>query len=216
MSQFIKITDQYTYLFSLCICNKVLIYCLGIGQLIVAAFSLAQHFVSVIQFGKIFKCSFNGSTNGSNDAGKKFLSHDMIIFDFGLFHELIKVEECVANYLDGGYMRCLWCIGQMVALSAALFSMLFIPKAHPIYLWPLLIVQNAYCFGLVILTIATSDKLLTSLLHPANGHLILLIVIFFIGTSANYLFDYILWHYYWYQETEYIKRTGSPVVPFWV
>ncbi|VIO92026.1 Uncharacterized protein BM_BM4798 [Brugia malayi] len=122
MSQFIKITDQYTYLFSLCICNKVLIYCLGIGQLIVAAFSLAQHFVSVIQFGKIFKCSFNGSTNGSNDAGKKFLSHDMIIFDFGLFHELIKVEECVANYLDGGYMRCLWCIGQMVALSAALFS----------------------------------------------------------------------------------------------
>lgn len=66
------------------------------------------------------------------------------------------------------------------------------------------------------MTIATADKLLTSILHPVNGHLILLIFAFFIGTSANYLFDYILWHYYWYQETEYIKREGLPVVPFWV
>ncbi|EFO15569.1 hypothetical protein LOAG_12940 [Loa loa] len=216
MSQFFKITDQYTYFFNLCISNKVLVCCLGVGQLIVAAFSLAQHFVSIVQFGKIFKCSFNESIHGNNDPGRNFLSYDTIIFDFGLFHELIKVEECVANYVDGGYMRCLWCIGQMVALIIALFSILLIPNAHPVYLWPLLVAQNAYCFGLVILTIATADKLLTSILHPVNGHLILLVVAFLTGTSANYLFDYILWHYYWYQETEYIKRTGLPVVPFWM
>lgn len=260
----------------------------------------------------------------------------------------VEVEECIANYLDGGYMRCLWCVGQILALSVALSSMLLIRDAHPLYLWPLLIVQNAYCFGLVtyfvlqlvatlrqdnsemcwrvlippncsffqveplinksstrslfpgpgncrtvvtririsveelrsskaaseahllvftpqlvsasnswgndegsehrrsvadskgtilnesydvnmslkinhclctwqvILTIATADKLLVSILHPLNGHLTVLIVAFFIGTSLNHLFDYILWHYYWYQEAEYIKRTGSQVIPFWV
>ncbi|VDK88147.1 unnamed protein product [Litomosoides sigmodontis] len=146
MGQFVKISDQYTYVFSLRLRNKVLIYCLSIGQLVVATFSLAQHFVSVMQFDEIFKCSFNESIHGCSDPGRRFLSYDIIIFDFRLFHGLIKVEECIANYLDGGYMRCLWCIGQIVALITALFSMLLIPKAHPLYLSPLLVVQNAYCF----------------------------------------------------------------------
>lgn len=35
---------------------------------------------------------------------------------------------------------------------------LCIPKPHPLLLWPMLIIQNSYCFGLVILTIATADK----------------------------------------------------------
>ncbi|KAK6041962.1 hypothetical protein COOONC_20533, partial [Cooperia oncophora] len=68
---------------------------------------------------QIFLCSFNES---SPNAGN-FLSADVIIFDFGLFHELIQVQECIANYLDGGYMRCLWCLGQMAALALTIGQM---------------------------------------------------------------------------------------------
>ncbi|VDN02112.1 unnamed protein product [Thelazia callipaeda] len=166
------------------------------------------------RFFEIFHCSFNETTYGSKNPGGKFLSYDIIVFDFGLLHKLIHVEECIANYLDGGYMRCLWCIGQVFVLLAALLVIVVIRNTHPIHIWPVLIVQNAYCFGLVILTIATADKLLTNILHPVNGHLLLLIGAFFLGTCMNHLFDYILWHYYWYREAEYVKCTGHQVISF--
>uniref|UniRef100_A0A8R1IDM3 Uncharacterized protein n=1 Tax=Caenorhabditis japonica TaxID=281687 RepID=A0A8R1IDM3_CAEJA len=127
-----------------------------------------------------------------------------------------KVQECIANYLDGGYMRCLWCFTQMIALVLTIWTTLCIPKPHPLLLWPMLIIQNAYCFGLVILTIATADKLLVALFHPVNAHLNLMILYFAVGTSINHFFDYILWHYYWYEEFQYIGRTGKHVIPFWV
>uniref|UniRef100_A0A0M3ICP4 Polyprenol reductase n=1 Tax=Ascaris lumbricoides TaxID=6252 RepID=A0A0M3ICP4_ASCLU len=216
MCKFVRIADQFTHVCGLPIRNKVIVCFLATGQLIVTAISLAQHVFSVVHFKQIFHCSFNETLTSGNGSHSHFLSHDVIIFDFGLFHELIQVQECIANYLDGGYMRCLWCIGQLFALGCALFSILCIRKAHPLYLWPVLIMQNAYCFGLMILTIATADKLLVSILHPLNGHLNLLIAAFFIGTSANHIFDYILWHFYWHRESEYMSRTGQHVIPFWV
>lgn len=62
----------------------------------------------------------------------------------------------------------------------------------------------------------SADKLLVSILNPINPHLNLLIFYFGVGTCTNHLFDYILWHYYWHEEYEYITRTGKHVIPFWV
>jgi hypothetical protein len=150
------------------------------------------------------------------DEFSSFLSYDVIIFDFGLFHELIHVQECIANYLDGGYMRCLWCIGQVLATLGLLFLPCFTKQPHPLLLWPILIVQNSYCFGLMILTIATADKFLVSLLQPLNGHVNLRILVFFVGTLTNHFLNYVLWHYYWHIEADFKERTGKDVVPFWV
>ena len=63
-------------------------------------------------------CTFVPSLLNTTD---DFLQHDVIIFDFGLFHHLIpKVTKCIANYMDGGYMRCLWCLWQLTCLSMIL------------------------------------------------------------------------------------------------
>ncbi|VDL82135.1 unnamed protein product [Nippostrongylus brasiliensis] len=256
MCRGVRVQDEWTYFCGIWLKNRSIVIVLAIAQFIVATVSLAQHVYSVVNFNKIFLCSFNET---SPNAGN-FLSADVIIFDFGLFHELIQVQECIANYLDGGYMRCLWCLGQMAALAltigkflASFMSNLWsgghpqkgegnmlrksfhkisttrsrrmsmisvtclgVSHPHPLLLWPQLIIQNAYCFGLVILTIATADKLLVSILHPVNPHLSLLILYFGIGTCTNHVFDYILWHYYWHEEYQYITRTGKHVIPFWV
>lgn len=44
---------------------------------------------------QIFHCSFNETSH--TDAN--FLKHDVIIFDFGLFHELIQVTNCKQLFL---------------------------------------------------------------------------------------------------------------------
>lgn len=52
-------------------------------------------------------CSFNATVSYERH-GKfsKFLAYDVIIFDFGLFHQLIRaLQACIANQMDGGYMR---------------------------------------------------------------------------------------------------------------
>ncbi|XGW18359.1 hypothetical protein V3C99_002749 [Haemonchus contortus] len=212
MCRGVRVQDEWTYFCGIWVKNRSIVIFLAIAQFIVATVSLAQHIYSVVNFNKIFLCSFNES---SPNAGN-FLSADVIIFDFGLFHELIQVQECIANYLDGGYMRCLWCLGQMAALALTIVTCVGVTHPHPLLLWPQLIIQNAYCFGLVILTIATADKLLVSILHPVNPHLSLLIFYFGVGTCTNHIFDYILWHYYWHEEYQYITRTGKHVIPFWV
>ncbi|CAD6188355.1 unnamed protein product [Caenorhabditis auriculariae] len=212
MCRWLRVEDETTFICGLGIRNRWLVAFFASLQLLVAAVSFAQHVYSVINFKKIFMCSFNESISDSG----QFLQHDVIIFDFGLFNELIKVDECIANYLDGGYMRCLWCLGQVFALALTIGTCAFVAKPHPLLLWPALIMQNAYCFGLVILTIATADKLLVAIVHPMNAHLNLLIFYFAVGTCMNHLFDYILWHYYWHEEFQYIGRTGKHVIPFWV
>ncbi|CAI4231225.1 unnamed protein product [Auanema sp. JU1783] len=212
MCRGIRIQDEWTFICGLWLRNRSIVIVLAIIQLVVACVSFAQHVYSVSKFNKIFLCSFNETS----PTAANFLAADVIIFDFGLFHELIQVQECIANYLDGGYMRCLWCISQVIALTLTIGTCVFVKNPHPLVLWPILIIQNAYCFGLVILTIATADKLLVSILHPINPHLNLLIFYFGVGTCTNHLFDYILWHYYWHEEYQYINRTGKHVLPFWV
>ncbi|CAJ0578713.1 unnamed protein product, partial [Mesorhabditis spiculigera] len=212
MCRGVRVEDEFTWLCGFWMRNRSIVICLATMQFVVACFAFSQHIYSMVGFRKIFACSFNETSM----AEATFLTYDIIIFDFGLFHELIQVQECIANYLDGGYMRCLWCVGQAAAILLALFVCSCVRNAHPLFLWPLLIMQNAYCFGLVILTIATADKLLVSILHPVDPQLNLLILYFGLGTGLNHLFCYILWHFYWFEEYQFTARTGRHVLPFWV
>ncbi|KAK0417686.1 hypothetical protein QR680_013149 [Steinernema hermaphroditum] len=211
----VRIADAYSTFCGVRCPNDLLVTAFCGGQLIITALSLLQHVVSVLHFNQIFHCSFN-ATITQPGAYAEFLSNDLIIFDFGLFHELIQVQECIANYLDGGYMRCLWCIGQLAALLVTLFSCVCLRRPHPYLFWPILVMQNAYCFGLVILTIATADKLLLSILHPVDGHLSLLILVFFTGTCSNHLFNYILWHFYWHRESLHSRPDASSATAVWM
>lgn len=63
---------------------------------------------------------------------------DMIIFDIGLFHSLWGIDGCVAQYLDGGYGRFVWCICHILAFFICL-PMAFVSRPRPYSLWPLLI-----------------------------------------------------------------------------
>ncbi|VDM66802.1 unnamed protein product [Strongylus vulgaris] len=78
MCRGVRVQDEWTYFCGIWVKNRSIVIILAVAQFIVATVSLAQH---------IFLCSFNES---SPNAGN-FLSADVIIFDFGLFHELIQV-----------------------------------------------------------------------------------------------------------------------------
>uniref|UniRef100_A0A1I7XS34 Polyprenol reductase n=1 Tax=Heterorhabditis bacteriophora TaxID=37862 RepID=A0A1I7XS34_HETBA len=254
MCRGVRVQDEWTFFCGLWIRNQSIVILLAIVQFIVATVSFAQHVYSVVNFNKIFFCSFNESWPHAGN----FLSQDVIIFDFGLFHELIQVRlslffpnlipllftlqlglsglfyfcSSVALLLSFSpyispsihssvYTSLFLLISRRIPFSSFfiqshLGTCIFVTNPHPLLLWPQLIIQNAYCFGLVILTIATADKLLVSILHPVNPHLNLLILYFGIGTCTNHVFDYVLWHYYWHEEYQYISRTGKHVLPFWV
>jgi hypothetical protein len=77
--------------------------------MVIVAASLSQHVYSVWAHWNIFLCQSN-ITFATATWSQVFLAYDIIIFDFGLFNYLLGTTECVANYLDGGYMRCLWCV----------------------------------------------------------------------------------------------------------
>lgn len=50
-------------------------------------------------------------------------------------HKILGTTECVANYLDGGYMRCAWCVQHASALVLMIVVLLCIPR--PVWLlWP--------------------------------------------------------------------------------
>lgn len=64
-----------------------------------------------------------------------FLAYDIVIFDFGLMHRILGTTECVANYLDGGYMRAGYCLQHAGALTLLLIE-LFKPNLPLWFLWP--------------------------------------------------------------------------------
>ncbi|VDM81408.1 unnamed protein product [Strongylus vulgaris] len=87
MCRGVRVQDEWTYFCGIWVKNRSIVIILAVAQFIVATVSLAQHVYSIANFNSIFLCSFNES---SPNAGN-FLSADVIIFDFGLFHELIQV-----------------------------------------------------------------------------------------------------------------------------
>ncbi|PIO69963.1 homeobox domain protein [Teladorsagia circumcincta] len=65
---------------------------------------------------------------------------DAVIFDIGLFHSLWGIRGCVAEYLDGGFGRLVWCVTHIISLTVSL-PFAFVSRPRPCFLWPLLI-QN--------------------------------------------------------------------------
>ena len=80
----------------------------------------------------------------------------------------------------------------------------------------MLFVQNGYCFALLVLIIAMADRFLNSIIHPwTDDGLNFQILLFFVGNFINQFLNYILWHYYWFLETDYKRRKGRDAIGFW-
>ncbi|VDK78860.1 unnamed protein product [Cylicostephanus goldi] len=131
-------------------------------------------------------------------------------------HRVLGTEECVANYLDGGYMRFGWCIEHSSSLSLAIFSLLCMPR--PLWLlWPGLLIQSSYSLGLSVLTMATAPKLLEALGGRVDMDLGLMFTAYLFGFFFNWIFTFILWHHYWHLERQYnppsLKRSASYKAP---
>lgn len=163
-------------------------------QIFVTSCSLGQHVYSVLEYRKIFNCHFNATYR--DDLGK-ILAYDIIIYDFGLFNFLLGTDECVANYLDGGYMRCLWCLSQMTCMIVLMF-VLIAEINWSLIMCPILLQQSVYSLGLIVLTIATLPKLLNAFVSKLNARFIKLISIFWCGMITTWFFTFTVWHYYWY------------------
>ncbi|VDD95813.1 unnamed protein product [Enterobius vermicularis] len=128
-----------------------------------------------------------------------FLGYDIIIFDYGLMHRILGTNECVANYLDGGFMRSMWCINHTFALIILPVALYCIRR--PLWLlWPSLLMQSAYALGLGVLTMAIAPKLLEAFGGKVDGRLMGQFSIYTAGFCLNWLFTLVLWHYYWYME----------------
>lgn len=205
MTKVIQVKDDSTkFCWHWTVKNSTLTLQLSFCQLVVAVASLAQHVYSLKYHDHIFFCHFRNQSKAHGN----FLSFDIIIFDFGLFHEILGVQECIANYLDGGYLRCSWCVGQILAIVVVL-TVPLLRVAHSWLLWPMLTMQNIYCIGMTILTIATIGKLIMAVVNHLSGRLIWLAVIYLFGAASNWFLNYILWHFYWYLESaEKVRRAN--------
>ncbi|VDN53833.1 unnamed protein product [Dracunculus medinensis] len=113
--------------------NSQISFYIGVVQLIICIWAMAQHIYSLKRFNKILFCDFINGTQPS-----LLVSVDMIIFDIGLFHALWGIDNCVAQYLDGGYGRFGWCICHITAFIICL-PFAFVARPRPYSLWPLLI-----------------------------------------------------------------------------
>ncbi|EFO86321.1 hypothetical protein CRE_01584 [Caenorhabditis remanei] len=202
---FIRIEEKETRFCGIRIPNKPLAILLALLQLSISVASFLQHVYSFYKHKKIFECHSDIPNNSSLET--HFLAHDIIIFDFGLMHRVLGTNECVANYLDGGYMRFAWTIEQSTALSISLVSLICIPK--PLWLlWPGLLMQSSYTLGLSVLTMATAPKILEALGGIIDFELALIFSVYSMGFAMNWLFTFVLWHYYWHRERKLMAERG--------
>ncbi|KAI6174418.1 hypothetical protein M3Y98_01187900 [Aphelenchoides besseyi] len=191
---FIKIQEFETIFCGFRLSNRVLCTIFALCQLLVSIASFLQHIYSWIAFRTVFHCRSNVATNAT--LGTRFLANDIVIFDFGLMHRILGTTECVANYLDGGYMRCSWCIQHTVAMIILLACLACIPRPAWL-LWPALFMQSTYVLGMAILSMAIAPKMLDALTGVVDHELSIAIGAYCVGVSFNWLFTFILWHYYW-------------------
>lgn len=199
----LKIQDEYLQIFGRWHWKNSQICCaLGSAQLVVTCLALSQHIYSLIRYDQVLKCEFNASSKFN----EPLLSTDIIVYDFGLFHRLWGIEQCIALYLDGGYMRFLWCINQILAIVGMILIALCVREPKPYMLWPMLTLQSVYAIGLLILTISSLPKFLPSIFDQLGRDSLFAMLIYLIGASMNFFFTYVLWHYYWFLE-EHEKRS---------
>ncbi|KAL6739876.1 hypothetical protein Aduo_013275 [Ancylostoma duodenale] len=204
------IEEPHTRICCVRIPNRPLAAVCAFMQLSVSLASLFQHVFSIYKHNHVFLCRSAIPENAPIEV--RYLAYDVIIFDFGLMHRVLGTEECVANYLDGGYMRFGWCIEQTTALTIAIISLLCMPR--PLWLlWPGLLLQSSYSLGLSVLTMATAPKLLEALGGRVDLPLALMFSAYLFGFFFNWIFTFILWHHYWHLERLYappsIKRGRS-------
>ncbi|UMM16469.1 hypothetical protein L5515_013467 [Caenorhabditis briggsae] len=100
-------------------------------------------------------------------------------------HRVLGTNECVANYLDGGYMRFAWTIEQSTALFISLVALMFFKKPLWLY-WPGLLMQSSYTLGLSVLTMATAPKILEALGGVIDFELALIFSVYSMGFAMNW------------------------------
>lgn len=217
MVKIIRIEDDATTCcWSFHVSNARICLCLSLFQIVVAIVAFAQHIYSVIRYQNIFLCWFGEAkeseefvtsvTTAPRNRTDAFLAADVIIFDFGLFHELLGIPKCVANRFDGGYLRAVWCLSYIGSLTI-LVSVVVLDRPRPKALLPILFQQSIYMLGLLMLTLATVRKLLWALFGAMTFKLMKLMLVYLIGGSLNCYFGITLWHLYWYWKTV-IKSVG--------
>uniref|UniRef100_A0A0K0FR02 XK-related protein n=1 Tax=Strongyloides venezuelensis TaxID=75913 RepID=A0A0K0FR02_STRVS len=193
------ILDEYTLFLGHRFQNSIIAFYIGIFQLLVCLWSLTQHIYSIFWFKKVLYCDF---TNSTEDVIPVLTKVDAIIFDVGLFHSLWGISRCVAEHLDGGYGRFLWCLCHTFALLFCL-PFAFVQRPKPQTLWPLLIQQSAYGVGLLILSLAALPKILPTFMGDITKAPVASIIFYLFGSSMNFFLLYIYWHWYWYVEAEW-------------
>ncbi|VIO97323.1 Uncharacterized protein BM_BM8377 [Brugia malayi] len=167
---------------------------LGLLQLTICIWAMAQHFFSLFRYNQILFCDF---INGTEPV--LLVGVDIIIFDIGLFHSLWGIDSCVAQHLDGGYGRFMWCVCHILAFAICL-PFAFVSRPRPYSLWPLLIQQSAYGVGLLILSLAALPRVLPTFTGDQNSASLLSVSIYATGASLNFFLLYIYWHWYWHVE----------------
>lgn len=192
----LKVYDEYIQFLKWRWKNAQICCALASAQLVITCAALGQHIYSLARYDTVLRCEFNDTVPWH----EPYLSSDIIIYDFGLFHRLWGIERCIALYLDGGYMRFLWCINHVLAIISMIGVALFIRESKPLYLWPALTLQSIYAIGLLILTISSLPKFLPSIFEKLGRESSLPMLIYMLGASMNFFLTYVLWHYYWFLE----------------
>lgn len=230
----LHVYDAYVQILNYRISNALICCILNFGQLIISSASLGQHVYSYIYVDrKIFACSFKPNfavlqrnygmdavppttpSSEQQQAQHLFLEYDVIIYDFKLFNRIWGIDKCIANYMDGGYMRFVWCVSHVIVIVTFLTLVACVSKPKSFMLWPILSMQTFYSIGLLVLTLSAMPKFLPILLGNVDQDTILPISLYIFAISLNFFLTYIMWHYYWHlcsldeTEEDHLKQNCS-------
>ncbi|CAI2308008.1 unnamed protein product [Caenorhabditis sp. 36 PRJEB53466] len=180
---FSKGTDDGRFL------NSHICLVIAMLQLLVCCWAVAQHVNSYLMHSKILKCDFL-------EGSLPLEAVDAVIFDIRLFHYLWGIRGCVAEYLDGGFGRLLWCVSHCLTLIFSI-PVTFLSHPRPYLFWPLLFQQSAYGICLLVLLLAALPRIVIVLAAPQAAPLVP-ILFYFLGTALNFFHLYVYWHWYWH------------------
>ncbi|CCD68047.2 L-serine-phosphatidylethanolamine phosphatidyltransferase [Caenorhabditis elegans] len=185
----LKVRDECTKLVGYQFLNSHICLCISLIQLLVCCWAVAQHVNSYMTHSKILKCDFL-------EGSLPLEAVDAVIFDIRLFHYLWGIRGCVAEYLDGGFGRLLWCVSHCLTLVFSI-PVTFISHPKPCLFWPLLFQQSAYGICLLVLLLAALPRIVVVLASPQAAPLIP-ILFYLVGTALNFFHLYVYWHWYWH------------------
>ncbi|KAF1769279.1 hypothetical protein GCK72_001095 [Caenorhabditis remanei] len=185
----LKVRDECTKLIGYQFLNSHICLCITLIQLLVCCWAVAQHINSYMTQGKILKCDFL-------EGSLPLEAVDAVIFDIRLFHYLWGIRGCVAEYLDGGFGRLLWCVSHCLTLFFSI-PVTFLAHPKPCLFWPLLFQQSAYGICLLVLLLAALPRIVVVLAAPQAAPL-LPIIFYLVGTTLNFFHLYVYWHWYWH------------------